>query len=492
MKKNTAFLIAYVTPIIVIGALLTFGNLFLTEKTFENQIKDQLRNASKSRAASVTDFLDEKERSIESLLNFDEIKELSSSNISWNQEIAKNDIKNNVNIAIKEVEKYALLKGELTFRDFLDSDAFKEIAMRRFSNNGGMFVFRANDFDGELHEDKHRIRISEEDRLLVNNVITEINSEYQDGEINFGEFIDEKKEINRNYGYFKATSVKTSDGVVLGIGAIGDISDYGVLGEIPEDLMRKIDDFSDGFDYENVLIISSDRKIVFAKNKIDDLGKGIDWVERVDIKNAYIRAIQNNKFAIGDPYFGRTKESFEISMAAPIIDEGEIKGAIVLIDDFDKLSSVVSDIVGLGIKGENYLVNSEGLLMTPLRFRHVNLLIQKMENEVTRECIRRLDLNAQAGISNGSVSQTDVYDIKNYLGTGSLTIGVPINRTGWCQITEFDKQEYFDALRKERIVNQISILIFSVTSILIYFLIRRILLKKEKAESVTAIREDKK
>ena len=71
-----------------------------------------------------------------------------------------------------------------------------------------------------------------------------------------------------------------------------------------------------------------------------------------------------------------------ISVAAPILVNGEFSGVIVVNFDAEKeLFKITTDITGLGETGEIYLVNKDGYMITPSRFLSLNdtFLKQKVE-----------------------------------------------------------------------------------------------------------------
>ncbi len=84
---------------------------------------------------------------------------------------------------------------------------------------------------------------------------------------------------------------------------------------------------------------------------------------------------------IKDAYYSETTKKRSIAISAPVLDDetGQWLGVLVARSDLTDLSEIACDKTGLGKTGEIFIVNKEGYMITPSRFREDTFLKQKVD-----------------------------------------------------------------------------------------------------------------
>ncbi len=127
-----------------------------------------------------------------------------------------------------------------------------------------------------------------------------------------------------------------------------------------------------------------------------------------------------------------------ISVAAPILVNGEFSGVIVVNFDAEKgLFEITTDRTGLGETGETYLVNKDDYMISPARFANDTFLKQKVETYHSEDELEETKYLGVAGYEH------DVILCENYQGTDVVRAHTHVPDQGWCVIAEIREEEAF-------------------------------------------------
>ena len=129
------------------------------------------------------------------------------------------------------------------------------------------------------------------------------------------------------------------------------------------------------------------------------------------------------------------RKEFTSFFAAPISDNVELLGVIIIEVPFSRMESILTNRTGLGETGEMYLVGDDGFMRSNSRFSEEPTLLKK---EVDTESIR--------DAFNGHIG-TKI--IKDYRDISVLSAYTPLNlkSVNWVLIVEIDKKEAFSTIR---------------------------------------------
>jgi len=127
-----------------------------------------------------------------------------------------------------------------------------------------------------------------------------------------------------------------------------------------------------------------------------------------------------------------------ISVAAPILVNGEFSGVIVVNFDAEKgLFEITTDRAGLGETGETYLVNKDDYMISPARFANDTFLKLKVDTYHSEDELEETKYLGVAGYEH------DVILCENYQAMDVVRAHTHVPDLGWCVIAEIRKEEAF-------------------------------------------------
>ena len=232
-------------------------------------------------------------------------------------------------------------------------------------------------------------------------------------------------------------------------------------------------------DYKNQKIISEQRlDRTAASYKSPDLGElvlidqnGVIVVssdrsqEGLDKKSSDVFTKSKDKAYLRNIYISSVTKKPAYSVSAPIKDDktGKFLGIVTARYDLSILDQILSDKIGLGKTGENFLVNSDKYFLTPSASLGDSVVLnKKVEIENVQNCFNPQDIAKDQNdpTYNPAGFYTDYRGIK-IVGTHRY---LPI--TNWCLITKIDSSEFFTP-----IVNIVSIVITTIVVGIIIFVL---------------------
>ncbi|MDD5093630.1 MAG: histidine kinase dimerization/phosphoacceptor domain -containing protein [Dehalococcoidia bacterium] len=138
------------------------------------------------------------------------------------------------------------------------------------------------------------------------------------------------------------------------------------------------------------------------------------------------------------PYIGRfsllrpdiqsealANDTFVLGVSAPFFAGNQLKGVMVYLGGQDELNFITGDKSGLGDTGEVYLIDEEGLMLTPSRF--------------LQDAVLKQQVSVSPGI--GDETQYAVVSSHNYMGDSVLGVYHQIPGTPWTMVVEKNHAE---------------------------------------------------
>ncbi|HID19566.1 MAG TPA: HAMP domain-containing protein [Methanophagales archaeon] len=222
---------------------------------------------------------------------------------------------------------------------------------------------------------------------------------------------------------------------------------------------QTVERMATGIPFRNIVDPSKDynQSIEQVNRRINSIIQSTEDISRIRIldKNGIVVAsshtdVGQNKSAaeiflkgkeevyIGAIHISNFTGNIVISVAAPILVNGEFSGVIIVNYDAERgLFKITTDRTGLGETGEIYLVNKDGYMITPSRFVNNTFLKQKINTETTWDWFSAIEIFEAPEHEDAAV----LY--KNYLGTEVLRVQVPIPMMGWYLVAEISEEEAF-------------------------------------------------
>jgi len=179
-----------------------------------------------------------------------------------------------------------------------------------------------------------------------------------------------------------------------------------------------------------------------------DVGATFAESRKIDLsqREYYQKAIKGERF-ISDVLVSKATGNLVIMLSAPIERDGKIVGVMFGSLPTTALAQALES-AQLGETGEAYLVNKQGLLMTPSRFT------DELKKEGLIKEHAELELKADTlAVKEGLAGKTGVAEYTDYRGNQVLGAYAPIAQTGWALIIEQDSREAFAAATELRNIN---------------------------------------
>ncbi len=212
---------------------------------------------------------------------------------------------------------------------------------------------------------------------------------------------------------------------------------------------KRLDSTVDIAKYGKEISVLDSKGTIVASSEPSIVGKN-----RSNSKN-FMEGKKGSYFS--DIYFSPDDKRTAFAFTVPVLDEDTKKflGAIVIKATMDEMNTVIENRTGLGKTGEIYLVNKEGYMITPSRFKKDVFLKQK----VNRNLIK--DTSLEKGTRGVRHSVPATYP--DYRGVRVLGVRSSIQHTGWELRAEIDEREAMAPLRRIQLV--ILIVLFSVPAV---------------------------
>ncbi len=200
-------------------------------------------------------------------------------------------------------------------------------------------------------------------------------------------------------------------------------------------------------DFYEIFVIDPGGKIIFST---DESNVGLD-----ESANAYFLEGKKRSF-IKDAYYSETTRKNSIAIATPILDDEDKQflGVFVARLELTDLYRITTDTTGLGETGEIYLINKDGYMITPSRFKEDTFLKEKVDTENSRECLRDLEEYGSRAreLDEREKQEEDIRIFDDYRGIKVVGTDCPIPEMQWGLLAEIDEKEAFAPLRKIRVL----------------------------------------
>jgi methyl-accepting chemotaxis protein len=215
----------------------------------------------------------------------------------------------------------------------------------------------------------------------------------------------------------------------------------------PERAKVAIDSFAKGWGrYETIFVAGMDGKTIATSDN-----KPANASER-----AYFKEAKTGVTVISQPVYSKGSGNLVMITASPIKRGDEIVGVVGAIVPMTYISSLMSS-TALGNTGEAYMINSDGLLITPSRYSELLLSEGKVKKTAEMELI--IDTVASQKV----VAGTDgISQYKNYLGIDTIGAYHWLPGQKWGIIVEQSAAEAFESATNLRNIMIIMIIISTI------------------------------
>lgn len=458
MKSGKIFFMFSVTLILVIWGGLLYDSTYVETKAFREQVKDHLTSVSQSRGERINDWLLEKENDVQVLAGLSRVKELMEENTSFSEMAIKLNVDQRSDIISREIENYIRAHPGMTLEALQNSAEFSSIAVRPIGRDGYTVLVDKQTSIAKFHKNPDFIEF---DYDLVGKgneegvaILREAQVTNKDSS-GFYNWLDPGGETRKKYAHFSVISAKTLDDFEFILATTAYLEDYQTIKNVPEDVDNYLKSFREIHDYHNIVLISTDGHLVYMAQGMEDFGGGLEWEENLNVGLAknYQNTKRFNDISFFGPFTRHQGERFmKVSVMAPIYNEQSLLGFVGLIDDMEEPIEISTELTGLWDTGEVFLANEDELLITPLRFRYLDLLTQSVRTESLETCIYHIE-EAEG------VLHQEFYDFLNYRGDMTLGTYKPLPKIRWCVLAEIGEEEVFRIPVQSQIKGNVLVLV---------------------------------
>jgi signal transduction histidine kinase len=235
-------------------------------------------------------------------------------------------------------------------------------------------------------------------------------------------------------------------------------SEYDTLFNESQILLNNLTNKIRGSNYIDVVNLDG---VVVASSIYADVDKDVSNLQSFkDGKKAY---------TISDISKGKIHDQFYQYLSAPIVKKNKIVGVILITVSADALFDIVTNRVGLGDTGEIYIVNKDGYMITPSRFRKHSILQLKINTLNFRRCCLH---KTGKLLEHKEVLKT--LDYRNHSVLGSHDY---IPQMQWCVLAEIDEDEAFYSLNKIKLLFIFEVIVIAFVTLIVGVLLSRRLTK---------------
>ena len=221
-------------------------------------------------------------------------------------------------------------------------------------------------------------------------------------------------------------------------------------------------------DYSNILLISTEGYIIYTSNSTEYFGTNLESENNSEkgLSKNYFKVKASKEISFYGPYVESYGEVYpDFSVMAPVYDGDILLGYVCITDKMNNLFKITERVKNLGETGQSYLVNSKGILISPLRDKGLDILSQSINTKNSENCI-----NDIGNLKNNNYyfeSPKGFSNYENYRGDEVFGVYSYIPNLNWCMLNEINKDEINFYLQDSALKN----LYFSLAGIFIFLII---------------------
>jgi hypothetical protein len=355
---------------------------------------------------------------------------------------AKADVDAEARIIAKEVENYLRRHTGMSLTDLQRSEEFKKVAVQPVGKDGYSLLGILENASIALHKSPEL-----NGRIITGMPELEVLIEKSIHEPDVSGFYEWKEpdgQLRRKYARFLHLGPRTADGVGLKVVATAYVDDYLVSSVSPNISSC-----------EGCVLISKEGYVI-SESSPDLLGTNLEWLTSANLgfTSNYFAAKASQNITFFGPYIGMYGDIFpDISGIVPIYGNGSLLGYAGIVLPADRIfATTIADYSEYATM-ESYIVNGDKLLMTPVRNRDLDILVQSIETDSANECFGNIKESLSSGISARYLEQQEqdeghALEFLNYRGEQTFGVDYPVPAIDFCILTEVSSQEVHSPLKQ--------------------------------------------
>lgn len=462
--KNSAIKFAtffFVIGILLGGSLILYG-YYQKGNDIREELAKEIIDITESKSSQIEDYLSEVKEDVSILAESDKVKEALKSKLVSDENAAKDNVLQVSKIIAKEVENYILAHPEMSLEDLQNSKEFQNIMVQPVGKTGYSAAHGTYNLEIYFHKYPEYLGRNLEEFKSQSPKLLEYLEELKSGvksSEGFYNWEDPDGITRQKYGLFTRIPANTSDGKSISLAVTAYIENYKIFENVPSDAQSYLKDFAKKTGYSNLILITADGYKAYSTKKEGYLGTNLEWTAAEEgISRNYEKVKESYQTEFYGPFIRPFGDIYpQISVMTPIYDGETFLGFLALTNDMNKISKIAEGTGEFEKKEESYLINNEELLLTPLKDRNLEILVQSINTENAEECIKDYQ---EAEKTTGDVLEMEAAEKKNfklneflnYKGEKTFGTDMQIPDLEWCLLVEFDKDETLDAPLRDYII----------------------------------------
>ena len=203
-------------------------------------------------------------------------------------------------------------------------------------------------------------------------------------------------------------------------------------------------------------VLNNEGKVVGTTNPDEETGEDFskDLIFLEGKKAPYVK----------DIFYDEEFKRDGITLSAPVSNEEEFLGVIIIKITFDELGEIVVSAGKFSQYEELYILDKNSFMITPSKFlkgENKGILTQKVDTENAKNCLDTISVNNEK-------ENTQIDHFLNYRGEEVVGIYNHIPDTSWCLLIEIEVEGGLEIPQKEFLKSQIIISIFVITLLTLF------------------------
>src|SRR3989339_499088 len=389
MKLRFVFWIGLLCFLILGIILFTTIGLDIKKKNFNVQIENYLVSSVSAKEERLIDYLYELESDTMFLSNSEKSRAVFKEDIVINKDAVIFDVSEEFLVIAKEIENYLKVHPDMSLKELLENEEFKSIALQKVGVKEYSTLMGLENKEIYFHIDP----------LLVGANIDEVVLDFP----RLAEIFNKLGNVGEASGFY---SWKDEGGIIymtLWEGGIGV--------------------------------------------NIEDIDGGLF--------DAYKSSLDLKKGEIGfyGPFFGYLGDTeLHLASISNVYDKGVFLGTVIIMDDMEDINVILGGEMKGVREEEIYLVNDKSLLLTKMRFRDVDVMVQEIKTDSVEICLRDFKEAKKINISVEEYELIEGFTISSFLdfkGDEVFGLHFPIGIVGWCLLSEVNVDEVLNIPLKE-------------------------------------------
>jgi hypothetical protein len=468
MKKNI-----FVKPVgwlllagILLASLTILFSFLIEMHTLTSAAYAEITKNAESKSELIRNYLDSIESDIRYLQNSSNVQGMFGLPLVNSEEAAELNVDYHAKITRKNIENYIRYHPNLTLEDLQKNTEFRKIVLQVFGKESCNAIYDKKNLTIYLHTNQGYVGMAIKDVGIteLTKIAIASNSDDSGGYFNMSE----KGKMLLKYGRSMPISLAPADGIQISFINSDYIENYHVIDGNSDFL----NNYALLHSFANIVLISKDGYVIYTTAKKNVMGCNLSWPEysssglAIDFLNA--KASSNLEF------YGPSIERYgnvypEFFAVAPVYDAKVLIGYVGAVITMNEIFKIV-DTTGQDYETEeNYLINNEKMLVSPVRSHNLDIMVQAVETENADRCF---------GTSQDAKPQESL----NYRGNLILGDSTLIPKLNLCLLSEVNKEEsvtipFNDTMKRRSFFVAAGLMIF-----LVFGLIMNRMTKKKSKE----------